>query len=69
VALAACTELLVIDSDGPHVHSVAEQLVGLAWSQDPNADITEKNTRDRNDQSQTATDQSNDPAGAHLLKR
>jgi hyperosmotically inducible protein len=37
-------------------------IVGLAWSQDPNADNTEKNTRDRDDQSQTATDQSNDPA-------
>jgi hypothetical protein len=43
-------------------------IVGLAWSHDPNADNTEKNTRDRDDQSQTATDQSNDPAGAHLLK-
>ena len=37
-------------------------IVGIAWSQDPNADNTGKNTRDRDDQSQTATDQSNDPA-------
>ena len=37
-------------------------IAGIAWSQDPNADNTEKNTRDRDDQSQTATDQSNDPA-------
>jgi hyperosmotically inducible periplasmic protein len=36
-------------------------IAGIAWSQDPNADNTEKNTRDRDDQSQTATDQSNDP--------
>ena len=40
----------------------AAALVGSAWSQDPNADNTGKNTRDRDDQSQTATDQSNDPA-------
>jgi hyperosmotically inducible protein len=37
-------------------------LAGIALSQDPNADNTGKNTRDRDDQSQTATDQSNDPA-------
>jgi osmotically-inducible protein OsmY len=37
-------------------------ICGIAWSQDPNADNTRKNTRDRDDQSQTATDQSNDPA-------
>ena len=37
-------------------------IAGIAWSQDSNADNTEKNTRDRDDQSQTATDQSNDPA-------
>ena len=37
-------------------------IAGIAWSQDPNADNTGKNTRDRDDQSQTATDQSNDPA-------
>ena len=37
-------------------------IVGLVWSQDPNADNIEKKTRDRDDQSQTATDQSNDPA-------
>jgi hyperosmotically inducible periplasmic protein len=36
-------------------------IAGIAWSQDPNADNTRKNTRDR-DQSETATDQSNDPA-------
>ena len=30
MALAACTELLVIDSGGPHVHSVAEQLVAVS---------------------------------------
>jgi hyperosmotically inducible periplasmic protein len=37
-------------------------IAGIAWSEDPNADNTGKNTRDRDDQSQTATDQSNDPA-------
>jgi hyperosmotically inducible periplasmic protein len=37
-------------------------IAGIAWSQDSNADNTEKNTRDRDDQTQTATDQSNDPA-------
>jgi osmotically-inducible protein OsmY len=37
-------------------------IAGIAWSQDPNADNTGKNMRDRDDQSQTATDQSNDPA-------
>jgi hyperosmotically inducible periplasmic protein len=37
-------------------------IAGSAWSQDTNADNTRKNTRDRDDQSQTATDQSNDPA-------
>ena len=37
-------------------------IAGIAWSKDPNADNTGKNTRDRDDQSQTATDQSNDPA-------
>ena len=37
-------------------------IAGSAWSQDTNADNTGKNTRDRDDQSQTATDQSNDPA-------
>ena len=36
-------------------------IAGSAWSQDTNADNTGKNTRDRDDQSQTATDQSNDP--------
>ena len=41
-------------------------IAGIAWSQDPNADNTEKNTRDRDDQSQTATDQSNDPADIKL---
>jgi hypothetical protein len=37
-------------------------IAGSGWSQDPNADNTGKNTRDRDDQSKTATDQSNDPA-------
>ena len=37
-------------------------IAGSAWSQNTNADNTGKNTRDRDDQSQTATDQSNDPA-------
>jgi hyperosmotically inducible periplasmic protein len=37
-------------------------IAGTAWSQDTNADNTGKNTRDRDDQSQIATDQSNDPA-------
>ena len=37
-------------------------IAGTGWSQDTNADNTGKNTRDRGDQSQTATDQSNDPA-------
>jgi hyperosmotically inducible protein len=36
-------------------------ITGIACSQDTNADNTGKNTRDRDDQSQTATDQSNDP--------
>ena len=37
-------------------------LAGIALSEDPNADNTGKNTRDRNDQTQTPTDQSNSPA-------
>ena len=37
-------------------------IAGSGWSQDTHADNTGKNTRDRDDQSQTATDQSNDPA-------
>ena len=37
-------------------------IAGIAWSQDPNADNTGKNKRDREDQTQTATDQANDPA-------
>jgi hyperosmotically inducible periplasmic protein len=41
-------------------------IAGSAWSQDTNADNTGKNTRDRDDQSQTATDQSNDPADIKL---
>jgi hyperosmotically inducible periplasmic protein len=41
---------------------LAAAIVGSTWSQDTNADNTGKNTRDRDDQSQTATDQSNDPA-------
>ena len=40
----------------------AATIAGSAWSQDPNADNTGKNVRDRADESQTATDQSNDPA-------
>jgi hyperosmotically inducible periplasmic protein len=40
----------------------AVAIAGSAWSQDPNADNTGKNVRDRGDQSETATDQSNDPA-------
>ena len=41
-------------------------IAGSAWSQDTNADNTGKNTRDRDDQSQTATDQSNDPADIRI---
>ena len=37
-------------------------IAGGAWSQGTNADNTGKNVRHRNDQSETATDQSNDPA-------
>ena len=37
-------------------------IAGSSWSQDPNADNTGKNARDKDDQSVTATDQSNDPA-------
>ena len=37
-------------------------IAGSSWSQDENADNTGKNTRDKDDQSVTATDQSNDPA-------
>ena len=37
-----------------------------SWSQDTNADNTGKNVRDRDDQSVTATDQSNDPADLKL---
>ena len=40
----------------------AAAIAGSAWSQDKNADNTGKNVRDRADESQTATDQSNDPA-------
>ena len=40
----------------------AAAIAGSAWSQDTNADNTGKNVRDRADESQTATDQSNDPA-------
>ena len=35
---------------------------GSSWSQDPNADNTGKNARDKDDHSVTATDQSNEPA-------
>ena len=44
----------------------AAAIAGSAWSQDANADNTEKNQRDRDDQSVTATDQSNDPADIKL---
>jgi hyperosmotically inducible periplasmic protein len=37
-------------------------IAGSSWSQDENADNTGKNVRDKDDQSVTATDQSNDPA-------
>jgi hypothetical protein len=40
----------------------AAAITGSVWSQDTNADNTGKNVRDRDDQSETATDQSNDPA-------
>ena len=40
----------------------AVAIAGSACSQDPNADNTGKNVRDRDDQSETATDQSNNPA-------
>ena len=40
----------------------AVAITGSACSQDPNADNTGKNVRDRDDQSETATDQSNNPA-------
>ena len=40
----------------------AAALTGIALSQDPDADNTGKNTRDRDDQTQTPTDQSNSPA-------
>ena len=35
-------------------------IAGSAWSQDANADNTGKNTRDRSEETLTATDQSND---------
>jgi hyperosmotically inducible periplasmic protein len=44
----------------------AAAIAGSAWSQDPNADNTGKNVRDRDDQSETATDQSNDPADVKI---
>ena len=37
-------------------------IAGSSWSQDANADNTGKNARDKDNQSVTATDQSNDPA-------
>jgi hyperosmotically inducible periplasmic protein len=37
-------------------------IAGIACSQDTNADNTGRNRRDRDDQSETATDQSNNPA-------
>ena len=37
-------------------------IAGSAWSQDTNADNTGKNTRDRSEESKTATDQSNNPS-------
>jgi hyperosmotically inducible protein len=44
----------------------AAAIADSAWSQDPNADNTGKNVRDRDDQSETATDQSNDPADVKI---
>jgi hyperosmotically inducible protein len=44
----------------------AVAVVGSAWSEDPNADNTAKNVRDRDDQTETATDQSNDPADVKM---
>jgi hyperosmotically inducible protein len=44
----------------------AAAVVGSAWSEDTNADNTGKNVRDRDDQSETATDQSNDPADVKM---
>ena len=41
-------------------------IAGSSWSQDTNADNTGKNVRDRDDQSVTATDQSNAPADLKL---
>jgi hyperosmotically inducible periplasmic protein len=41
-------------------------IAGSSWSQNTNADNTGKNVRDRDDQSVTATDQSNDPADLKL---
>jgi hyperosmotically inducible periplasmic protein len=41
---------------------LSAMLAGSSWSQDTNADNTGKNKRDKDDQSVTATDQSNDPA-------
>jgi hyperosmotically inducible protein len=40
----------------------AAAIASSAWSQDKEADDTGRNVRDRDDQSLTATDQSNDPA-------
>ena len=41
-------------------------IAGSSWSQDTNADNTGKNVRDRDDQSVTAADKSNDPADLKL---
>jgi hyperosmotically inducible protein len=40
----------------------AGAIAGSVWSQDKDADNTGKNVRDRDEESLTATDQSNDPA-------
>jgi hyperosmotically inducible protein len=44
----------------------AAAIAGSAWSEDTNADNTGKNVRDRADQSETATNQSNDPADVKM---
>ena len=49
-----------------HTLLLSAVIAGSSWSQDTNADNTGKNVRDRDDQSVTATDQSNDPADLKL---
>ena len=44
----------------------AAAIAGSAWCEDTNADNTAKNERDRDNQSKTATDQSNDPVDIKL---